>query len=268
MKGTLPARAPRARWRAFRRCAVVGGMTLAIVGCGGEKSLKAGEPPSLGTIEDLTAKRPDFTIGAITIRDSGQDVEVLRVRALTSPNLQYLGAFTTWPQDGKTSAVGSALGYPGDRGGMVTHPAFGVVIPAAEAAHTLPGEDGPRPVFVAAGFRLTSGEVGLLHVVEVTYRVGKTVRTERSRDAILSCFSPCKAKPKGVRLEDWEHQVREELGLVERDSRDLPGPTQTLGSADQKSAGPYAQRTTAASRRAPSSRKSPAPPASGSTPIS
>ncbi len=57
-------------------------------------------------------KQPDFTIGAITIRDSGQDVKVLRVRALTSPNLQFLGAITTWPRNGKTSAIGSGLGYP------------------------------------------------------------------------------------------------------------------------------------------------------------
>lgn len=65
--------------------------------------------PPLGTIEDLTAKRPDFTIGAITIRDSGQDVEVLRVRALTSPNLQYLGATSSAWSPPQKAAVTSTF---------------------------------------------------------------------------------------------------------------------------------------------------------------
>lgn len=203
------------------RCmAAAGALTLVLAGCGGGSSLKAGDPPSLGTIEDLTPKRPDFTIGAITIREPAHDVEVLRVRALTSPNVELLGAVTTWPRDGDTSAIGSGLGYPSDVI-EVSHPAFGVVIPAAETAVTIRGESVPRPVFVAAGFR-HSGEVGLLHVIEVTYRVGKKVRTERSRLAVLSCFDPCKAKPEGVGLREWELQVREELGLVIRDSRTLP----------------------------------------------
>ncbi|MGQ0843495.1 MAG: hypothetical protein ACT4QF_05125 [Sporichthyaceae bacterium] len=192
-------------------------MTLALTGCGGESALKAAATPPVGTIEDLTEQASDFTIGAITIRESGEDVEVLRVRALTSPNLEYLGAITTWPRDGETSAVGSSLGYPPSRG--VHHPAFGTVIPAAETAQILPGESIARPVVVAAGFRLASGTVGLLNVIEVTYRVGDDVKTERSSMAMLACFDPCKAKPKDVDLKAWELQLRDELGVVVRDSK-------------------------------------------------
>jgi hypothetical protein len=197
---------------------------MALAACGRtDGGLKVGETGAIGALTDLTPKEPDFTINAVQIKAPGQDVEVLRVRAMASPNVQLLGTLTTWPRDALDSAALSALGYPSPSI-KTYHPAIGTVVPAAETAYVLEGETAPRPVFVNLGFRLASGEVGVIHAMEVTYRAGGETTTQRSRTSVVACMRPCSAKPEGT-LSEWEEAERKELGVVTSDSRDLPAAT-------------------------------------------
>lgn len=214
-------RPSRSDTRAGVLVAAMGALIVGVAACGGGSDFEAGDPGSIGSLEDLTAQQPDFTLLGIQINDPGEEVEVLRVRALASPNVQFLGARTTWPRNGKDSAILSGLGYPSPSM-RVHHQAIGTVIPAAETAFVYDGETAPRGVFVTVGFRLASGKVGLVHAIEVTYRAGDHTRTERGRIAVIACPSPCSAKPKERTLDEWESDVREELGLVVSDSADLP----------------------------------------------
>ncbi|MGQ0468217.1 MAG: hypothetical protein ACT4QG_23230 [Sporichthyaceae bacterium] len=181
--------------------------------------MTVGDTGSLGSIEDLTPKQRDVSLGAISIDEPGKEVEVLRVRALTSPNVEFLGAITTWPRDGRTSALGSALRFPAPD--MTFHPALGTVIPATETSYVIGGEPEPRSVFVGAGFRLGSGQVGGVYGIEVTYRVGTKTRTARSRTANILCMAPCNNRPEGLGLREWEKQISEQLGTVTHDTKKL-----------------------------------------------
>lgn len=187
---------------------------------GGDDDLKVGDTGSIGSIEDLTPKQRDVSLGAITIDEPGREVEVLRVRALTSPNVVFLGAITTWPRDGRTSALGSGLGFPVPT--MTFHSAIGTVVPASETSYVIPGESEPRSIFVGAGFRLNSGRVGAVHAIEVTYRVGNKTRIARSRTADLLCMAPCNNRPEELPLRGWEAQISKQLGVVTSDTKDLP----------------------------------------------
>jgi hypothetical protein len=203
----------------------MGALVMGLAACIGGDGFKAGHPGAIGVLEPLPLKNPTFTVNAVTIEAPGKEVEVLRVRALATPNMQMLGTQTTWPRDARGSSILSAMGYPSPSV-KTYHPAIGVVIPAAETAFVHQGESEPRSVFVNVGFRLASGDVGLVHAMEVTYRAGAKTKTERSHTATLACISPCKAEPEDVAPSEWEQAVRKDLGVVTSDSRDLPEATE------------------------------------------
>ncbi len=214
------ARSPVRAGRIVPTLSAVGLLGFGLAACGGSAdAFEAGSPRRLGSIEDLTPKRPDFALGAAEIVEPGKTVEVLRLRALVTPNMRLLGGLTTWPRDGQDSAIDSGLGYPPSV--VATHhPAFGTVVPAAETAYVLSGETEPRPVFVVMGFRLADGEVGLVHDMEVTYRVGDDVRRVRTSRAAIACMSPCRAaNDYRSSLRAWDEQLRDKWGVVVLDSR-------------------------------------------------
>lgn len=73
--------------------------------------------------------------------------------------------------------------------------------------------DVPPPVVVNAGFRITSGDVGAVNGVRITYRVGGKTTHKDFRIFVIACVkpNPCDA-PDGE--EDYEDVVLREFGLM------------------------------------------------------
>lgn len=181
--------------------------------CGGGKSPLSGAGATF-ELEPLSPKKPDFTASTILINEPGKKVEILKLRPTTTPNVEFIDAVTIWPRD-KDSITDGGPGFPTD--GMSTyHRAFGTVIPAAETAFRHPGEETSRPIWVNAGFRLISGEVGAVFDVDVTYRVDGKERRERSGTVFLVCTTPCEDGKYGD-LDEWEEAMRK-LGTKETES--------------------------------------------------
>ncbi|MGQ0464782.1 MAG: hypothetical protein ACT4QG_05620 [Sporichthyaceae bacterium] len=142
------------------------------------------------------------------------------MRTLTTPNVLYLGAFTVWPRD-RDSSSDTDLGFPAQEA-KVFHPAFGIVVPAAETAFRHPDETSPGPVSVQVGFRLQSGEYGAVNDVEVEYRVDDEVRRARSGAGAILCMAPCSEADARTQVIEWERELRARLGTYVSDTPALP----------------------------------------------
>jgi len=184
---------------------------------GSDQGLHPRRPQTVFGLESLTPQQTSFTVITISIYAAGKDVEILGLRPVTTPNVAYLGAITVWPRNEGDSAVDGGPGFP-ERGILHYHPAIGVVIPASETSYLYPGESTPRELRVNAGFRLTSGDIGAVNDVEVTYRVGDKRHREHSRVAIIACMKPCKQSDPEQEIFDWEHAVLAQFGMKETDS--------------------------------------------------
>lgn len=142
----------------------------------------------VGISMDKAAK---FSLGLMHLEHPGKDITVIKVEALTSPNIEYLGAFTTWPRDMPGNQFSGVDGFPPRYVKAPRHP-LGEVIPAAETAVILPGySETPPPVSVVAGFRLASGDIGAVNGIRVTYKVGTTTMSETFRYAVIACRPAC-----------------------------------------------------------------------------
>lgn len=120
-----------------------------------------------------------------------------------------------WPRDQTDEPYGGGPGYPAPEQGP-HHPAFGVVIPAAETAFVPPGFDKTPPLMVTAGFRITSGDVGAVNGVRVTYRADGQTKEQVFRQAIVGCVkpNPCE-NPKGEDPSGFADGVLRQFGLVQ-----------------------------------------------------
>lgn len=165
----------------------------------------------------MTADTQEFTIGNLRIERPGEEVTVLEVTALTSPNVEYLGAFTIWPRDFPTNKLVAGPGFPPER--MKDRHALGEGASAVETAFVPPGDtDGqPPPLAVAAGFRLASGDVGAVNGVQVVYKVGDETVREVFREAAIVCLPSCESRPDFAEA-DFNERILRQLGLLPKES--------------------------------------------------
>ncbi len=177
---------------------------------------------SIGAVMELPKKQPAFTMGAFLIDRPGTEITVLEVSPRTSPNVEFLGAFTVWPRDEPDNKLTTSRGFPPPRrlfDPAVRHP-LGEPIPATETAH-IPGGvyNEPPPVRVMAGFRIRSGDLAAVKGVEIEYRVnGKKVR-ELFDHEIIACVDPLPCDPPaGTSSTEWHNQIFGQFGLLRDES--------------------------------------------------
>lgn len=164
-----------------------------------------------GRVGDLSPQRPRFTYGGVVMNKDltfsiglmhlehpGKDVTVVKVEALTSSNVEYLGAFTTWPRDMRENKFSAMPGFPPKYVKAPRHP-LNELVPSAETSVILPNYSAtPPPVSVVAGFRLVSGDIGAMNGIRVTYKVGNKTMRETFRYAAIVCIPDCDKR------KDWK----------------------------------------------------------------
>jgi len=145
------------------------------------------DPEVIYGLEPMTAGATDFSMGDFAISAPGKDVQILSIKPLMSPNVDYLGAYVVWPRDAFGNAVAGGPGFPfPDQ--TRRHP-IDEVIPAAETAYVPPGQSAAAPLTVTVGFRIRSG-IGAVNGVTITYQVvGKTHR-QNFAQAVVGCVKP------------------------------------------------------------------------------
>lgn len=147
-----------------------------------------------------------FHIGLIEIDPAGKDVTVLDVIPTMTPNVEFLGAVTTYGMDDVMGGPGSAgTGFPAPYQ-RITHP-IGEPIAAFKTSYIPAGRNKPAPVIVTAGFRLTSGTEGGVNGIRVVYRVGDKQHSELLRYAAVATTEPWGSK-KGDRDGYYEDVLR------------------------------------------------------------
>lgn len=196
--------------------ACVGGIALA-GGEGGADQFEASDPRA-GYIMPLEGREKTFTMSSLYIDRPGSEIQVLSVEALTSPNVQYIGAVNIWPRDLATNALTVGPGYPAPE--ITKHHAVDEVVPAAETnLAPLPGTSSPQPLALALGFRLVSGELGAVNGVRVTYRADGEKTEEIFRHALIVCTKPRLCEPsRGESESEYNDRVLSQFGLLPQDS--------------------------------------------------
>jgi hypothetical protein len=163
----------------------------------------------------VTPTSPDFFVG-VDLSHPGSTVEIIDVAAHTSPNVEFLGAVTIWPRQIKGVSVGAGVGFPpADVKG--THP-LNEPIPASETLFQPKGFGQPGVITVAAGFRLSSGEIGAMNGIRVVYKVNGKRTVKDSRQAGIACVKPkCGGGPTGSDDPNFNTRVLGEAGLLPKD---------------------------------------------------
>ncbi|MGQ0464791.1 MAG: hypothetical protein ACT4QG_05680 [Sporichthyaceae bacterium] len=215
----------RSRWTG-RRVALVAGVALGLIAAatgGFVWSQNGGDAVAVQRPEVTFGLHPldpgeKFSLGSMWIEDPGGDLEILEVRPITSPNVEYLGAITIWPRDYATSSLDVGNGFPAPQQPH-HHPAIGVVVPAAEFTYVDPKVGKPAALFVTAGFRIREGDVGAVNGVTVVYRVGGAVKRTHFRHAAIACVKPhrCESTEKDPKI-DFADEVLYGFGLIPRPS--------------------------------------------------
>ncbi|MGQ0625364.1 MAG: hypothetical protein ACT4PP_12045 [Sporichthyaceae bacterium] len=172
---------------------------------GGVEPLEPAEPEESYLGVSMTDRR--FTVSSLYLRHPGKDITVLSVEPLTSPNIEYLGSFVVWPRDFRTHALTAGRGFPSPL--MPNRHPLGELVPASETAYLeLSDRNGnPAPVFVAAGFRLASGDIGAVNGIRVTYDLDGKTKRETFRYAAIVCLPDCADRP------DWDTRKFEDNTL-------------------------------------------------------
>lgn len=163
----------------------------------------------------LTEDQRNFHL-SFDIDRPGATIRVLEVEALTSPNVQYLGAVTVWPRDLPGANIGFGPKYPPPKAKTV-HP-LSEEIPATETLVVPAGFSEPAVVHVVTGFRLLRGEIGAVNGVRVTYEADGKKSTDTWTVAAIGCLRPkdCEG-PTGSEDPDFENRVLTEAGLLPKD---------------------------------------------------
>lgn len=189
-----------ATWYHSRR-AIIGpaiALTATLVGVGFPGARTVGGPGELPRVKPRFSNvigtfepgKDIFSAGFLAIRDKGKDIEILKVEARTSPNVEYIDAGAQWPRDVEHngSNPGNGFGFPLEFGKVLRqHPAFGVRIPAKELAYVPKGWERPSDLWVIVGFRLTSGDVGAVNGIRVTYKFGGKTKRQFFEHAVIVC---------------------------------------------------------------------------------
>lgn len=180
-----------------------------------------------GRVGELSAQHPRFTYGGVVMNKDlefslglmhlehpGKDVTVVSVEALTSPNVEYLGAFTIWPRDLPGDQFSVVPGFPPKYGTAPRHQ-LSEVVSATETAVIIPGySDKPPGVSVVAGFRLLSGDIGAMNGIRVTYKVGTKTTREVFRYAAIACLPACKERKDWKPRNDFSERTLRSFNLL------------------------------------------------------
>lgn len=190
----------------------VGGLAIARGG-GDAKEFVAADPVA-GYTMPLDGSERTFTLSSLYISRPGSELQVLEVQALTSPNVDYLGAVNIWPRDLATNALSVGPGYPAPE--IKVHHPIDEVVPAAETdVPALPGVASQPPLALALGFRLTSGDLGAVNGVRVVYRANGRTAEETFRHALIVCTKPRLCEPaKGESESEYNDRVLSQFGLL------------------------------------------------------
>lgn len=193
--------------------------TLILAACGsndGDTALKPSRPTTTAVGGfGLTEDQREFHL-SFRIERAGSRIRVLNVEALTSPNVEQLGAVTVWPRDLPGANMGFGAEYPPPTAKAV-HP-LSEEIPAAETLVIPKPFTKPPAVYVVAGFRLREGDVGAVNGVRVTYEADSKKTSDTWTVAAIGCLRPkdCKG-PTGSDDPGFEDRVLTEAGLLPKD---------------------------------------------------
>lgn len=197
-----------------RSLASVGVLAL-LLGLGAcSESDEAFEPadPTFTYGMDLERGVTDFTMAQLYINRPGEAIEILEVKALTSPNVASIGAFTVWPRDFSKNKLAIGPMFPPPE--LKVRHDISELVPGNETSFLPKRATKPPGLTVAAGFRLLSGDIGAVNGIQVVYKVdGKTVR-EVFKQALFVCAKPRECvPPDGVDTGEWEDDILRQFGL-------------------------------------------------------
>ncbi|MGQ0464931.1 MAG: hypothetical protein ACT4QG_06385 [Sporichthyaceae bacterium] len=181
---------------------------LAWTGRGGEE-LPLRNPRVEYLLHPMEPGKTEFSMGDFQILAPGKKVQILSVKALTSPNVEYLGAYAVWPRDQYRGRLSFAPGYP-DEDQTHRHPVEEVV-PASETDHVSPTDGMLEPLTVTLGFRVRSG-MGGVNGISVVYKVNGKTKREYLGVAAVACVKPLTCEENGKPV-DVVTALRQ-LGLV------------------------------------------------------
>jgi hypothetical protein len=213
---------PGPRWS--RRALVAAGLVVVLAGGAGTGLWLHGRgsdgptvyyPQVDYTLHPLEPSATSFSLGSITIAESGADVQILSVRPIYSDNLEYLGAFAVWPRDLSGSPFGVGPGFPAAE--QSRHHPLDQLIPAAETTYgTTATSPRPLPLSITVGFKFRAGDRGVLDAVEITYRAGTQVKHMLVKQAVIACVAPrsC-AQPAGQSDADYWSELTGPMRFVQ-----------------------------------------------------
>ena len=173
--------------------------------------------PEAGAVVPLEGQEA-FTLSTLDLYRPGAELHVLGVEALTSPNVQYVGAVNVWPRDSAKNALFTGPGFPAPE--IKTHHPLDEIVPASETdIPALPGIERPPPLSVAVGFRLLSGDLGAVNGVRVTYTADGKKAVETFRVALIVCTKSRFCEPsKGESDSEFNDRVLNQFGLLPKKS--------------------------------------------------
>jgi hypothetical protein len=194
----------------------IGGIAVARDG-GGSDEFVVAEPDS-GYSLTLPKSDRTFTLSSLFIRRPAAEIRVLEVRALTSPNVEYIGAVNVWPSDFREVPLSIGPGFPAPE--IKAHHPLSEAVPATATSITpRPGITSVPPLAVAAGFRVVSGDLGAVNGVRVIYTVNGERVTEDFRQSVIVCVKPRSCDtPDGQDPGDRHDAILSQFGLLPKNS--------------------------------------------------
>ena len=195
-------------------------VVVAATGCGTDDTdipFVAAEPETVYKMS-LEKTEKTFTLSSIYLNRPGQDVRILEVRALTSPNVEYVGAVAVWPGDFAKNALSVGPGFPAPE--LKEHHPLDEVVPAAETSKpSMADPNKHAPLAIAAGFRILSGDLGAVNGIHVVYSANGRKTQETFRQALIVCVSPrpCRT-PEGQDVSTYQNGILEQFGLLPEQS--------------------------------------------------
>lgn len=214
------ARTPRGIATAAVAVLAVGASVGGIAAARGGNGTGAFVPTEPESGYAMTLKQSDrtFTLASIHIRRPGDEVRVLEVKALTSPNVQSIGAVNVWPDEYRYTPLGVGPGFPSPD--LKVHHSLDETVPASETnLAPLPGVTLAPPLAVAVGFRVVSGDLGAVNGVRVVYTANGKKITEDFRQSVIVCVKPRSCKtPDGEDSAARHDAILNQFGLLPKDS--------------------------------------------------
>ncbi len=167
------------------------------------------DTPQIGAAGVAMDRNQVFHIGFDYVKATGKAFQLLDAQAITSTNVEFLGAVAALAQDGATG-VGVGPAFP-PKEVTATFP-IGTTIPETATDYTPPGWAEPARVALIGGFRLTHGEIGGVNGIRVVYAIDGKRHTAIARHAAVVCSNGCRQYLDAD--DDWAHHALRVLNLL------------------------------------------------------